>query len=42
MAKKHGVNLFHKRTKKKRPGVHSKRRNKNKPNKKQYNGQGRL
>ena len=42
MAKKYGVNLYHKRTKRKRPGVHSKRLNKRKPNKKKYNGQGRV
>ena len=44
MAKKKpmfGVNNYHKRTPKKRPGVHTKRRNKRKPHRKKYRGQGR-
>ena len=44
MAKKKalfGVNNYHKRTPKKRPGVHTKRKNKRKPNRKKNRGQGR-
>jgi hypothetical protein len=44
MAKKsnpYGTGLFFKRTKKKRPGRHSKRPNKS-VSKKKYNGQGRI
>ena len=44
MAKKKalfGVNNYHKRTPKKRPGVHTKRINKRKPHRKKYKGQGR-
>ena len=44
MAKKKpmfGVNNYHKRTPKKRPGVHTKRLNKRKPHRKKYKGQGR-
>jgi|TARA_E500000075_G_scaffold26299_1_gene23001 hypothetical protein len=45
MAKKKpmfGVNNYHKRTPKKRPGVHTKNKNKRKPpTKKRYRGQGR-
>ena len=36
-----GVNNYHKRTPKKRPGRHTKRLNKRKPNRKNYVGQGR-
>ncbi len=44
MAKKkplYGVNNYHKRTPKKRPGKHTKRINKRKPHRKKYRGQGR-
>ncbi len=44
MAKKkplYGVSNYHKRTPKKRPGVHTKRLNKRKPHRKKYKGQGR-
>ena len=45
MAKKKsifGVNNYHKQTPKKRPGVHTKNKNKRKPpTKKRYRGQGR-
>ena len=44
MAKKKpmfGVNNYHKRTPKKRPGVYTKRLNKRKPHRKKYRGQGR-
>jgi len=44
MAKKKpmfGVNNYHKRTPKKRPGQHTKRLNKRKPHRKKYKGQGR-
>jgi|TARA_R100000988_G_scaffold81089_1_gene44412 hypothetical protein len=44
MAKKKpmfGVNNYHKRTPKKRPGKHTKRLNKRKPHRKKYIGQGR-
>ena len=42
MAKKpkYGLNTYHKRTRKKRPGRHSKRPNKNNPHKR-YRGQGK-
>jgi len=38
---KYGVNDYHKRTKKKRPGRHAKSNSKRKPNKKKNRGQGR-
>jgi hypothetical protein len=44
MAKKKsifGVNNYHKRTPKKRPGIHTKNKNKRKPHRKKYRGQGR-
>ena len=44
MAKKKpmfGVNNYHKRTPKKRPGVHTKNKNKRKPHRKKSRGQGR-
>jgi hypothetical protein len=44
MAKKKpmfGVNNYHKRTPKKRPGVHTKNKNKRKPHHKKSRGQGR-
>ena len=44
MAKKKGmfgVNNYHKRTPRKRPGKHTKRLNKRKPHRKKYVGQGR-
>ena len=44
MAKKKGffgVNVYVKRTRKKRPGRHTKRLNKNKNRRKKYRGQGR-
>ena len=44
MAKKKplfGVNNYHKRTPKKRPGRHAKKVSKRKPNRRKYRGQGR-
>ena len=38
---KYGVNVYHKRTKKKRPGRHAKNNSKRIPKKKKYKGQGR-
>ena len=38
---KYGVNVYHKRTKKKRPGRHAKSNSKRKPHKKKNRGQGR-
>jgi|TARA_Y100000004_G_C8694555_1_gene319008 hypothetical protein len=38
---KFGVNNYHKRTPKKRPGRHTKRLNKRVPRRKPYKGQGR-
>ena len=36
-----GVNNYHKRTPKKRPGKHAKKFSKRKPHRKKYRGQGR-
>ena len=38
---KYGVNAYHKQTRKKRPGRHAKKYNKQIPKKKKYKGQGR-
>jgi len=40
-APKYGVNLYHKQTKRKRPGRHAKSSSKRIPQKKPYKGQGR-
>jgi len=41
-APKYGINLYHKRTHKKRPGRHAKSSSKRTPHMKPYKGQGRV